>query len=215
VRVDHLPGRRADHARGRGRRPERDAVHRERLDLRRRGRGRHRAHDPRRLPDRRRRDERRALPLGDRPERRAGRDRHVRSARRAHPRARPLQRPRPHHGQPRHHVLLVDAVAGAAPPSADDQAGLCSIYPVAGDACAADGSGCPTGESLRHHRAGSAVRRRDRSDRRGCNYDRRSSARLLPVHRGRSVERLLLAVLRRRRRLPAHPSLRAGVGRLA
>jgi len=36
---------------------------------------------------------------------------------------------------------------GQRAPSADDQAGLCSIYPVAGDACAADGSGCPTGES--------------------------------------------------------------------
>jgi hypothetical protein len=37
--------------------------------------------------------------------------------------------------------------SGQRTPSADDQEGLCSIYPMAGDSCASDGTGCPTGQA--------------------------------------------------------------------
>ncbi|MBK9035694.1 MAG: matrixin family metalloprotease [Myxococcales bacterium] len=44
--------------------------------------------------------------------------------------------------------------AGQRVPSADDKLGLCTIYPTAGDECAAAGSGCPTGQTCTTTAAG-------------------------------------------------------------
>lgn len=60
---------------------------------------------------------------------------------------------------------------GQRQPSADDQAGLCSIYPVAGDACAADGSGCPSGQACVTTAAGRLCDTPSDPIGASCNYD--------------------------------------------
>ena len=61
---------------------------------------------------------------------------------------------------------------GQRAPSADDQAGLCSIYPIAGDACAVDGSGCATGESCVTTAQGRLCDVATDSIGAACNFDR-------------------------------------------
>lgn len=60
---------------------------------------------------------------------------------------------------------------GQRTPSADDKRGLCSIYPVAGDECAADGTGCPAGQTCQSTDQGRLCDTTAETIGAACNYD--------------------------------------------
>ncbi len=60
---------------------------------------------------------------------------------------------------------------GQRTPSADDKHGLCSIYPVVGDECTADGGGCPSGTTCQATAAGRLCDSAIEPIGTRCNYD--------------------------------------------